>query len=113
MTRTLFTEWHSRHGSRGILIYWHIIEKKSMVVHSQLINCAASEVAAMVEAAVRHGTSMALEGNYVDSHGQSEIGFAITRLLDFDLLARIKKISRSTRSSSTSPIAATPTPIRA
>jgi TnpA family transposase len=56
---------------------------------------------------------MALEGNYVDSHGQSEIGFAITRLLDFDLLARIKQISRSTRSSSTSPIAATPTPIRA
>ena len=41
-----------------------------MVVHSQLINCAASEVAATVEGAVRHGTSMALEGTYVDSHGQ-------------------------------------------
>ncbi len=25
----------------------------------------------MVEGAVRHGTSMQLEGNYVDSHGQS------------------------------------------
>ena len=83
--QNLFTEWHSRYGGRGVLIYWHV-EKKSMVVHSQLINCAASEVAAMVEGAVRHGTSMALEGNYVDSHGQSEIGFAITRLLDFDLL---------------------------
>jgi hypothetical protein len=73
--QNLFTEWHSRYGGRGVLIYWHN-EKKSMVVHSQLINCAASEVAAMVEGAVRHGTSMALEGNYVDSHGQSEIGFA-------------------------------------
>lgn len=31
---------------------------------------------------------------YVDSHGQSEIGFAITRLLDFDLLARIKQINK-------------------
>ena len=66
-----------------------------MVVHSQLLSCAASEVAAMVEGAVRHGTSMALEGNYVDSHGQSEIGFAITRLLGFDLLP--PGSSRSTR----------------
>jgi TnpA family transposase len=48
----------------------------------------------MVEGAVRHGTSMQLEGNYVDSHGQSEIGFAITRLLDFDLLPRIKRINK-------------------
>ncbi len=48
----------------------------------------------MVEGAVRHGTTMALEGNYVDSHGQSEIGFAITRLLGFDLLPRIKQINK-------------------
>ena len=92
--QNLFTEWHSRYGGRGVLIYWHV-EKKSMVVHSQLLSCAASEVAAMVEGAVRHGTSMALEGNYVDSHGQSEIGFAITRLLGFDLLP--PGSSRSTR----------------
>lgn len=91
--QNLFTEWHSRYGGRGVLIYWHI-EKKSMVVHSQLMSCAASEVAAMVEGAVRHGTSMELEGNYVDSHGQSEIGFAITRLLGFDLLPRIKQINK-------------------
>lgn len=83
----------------AVINYWHV-EKKSMVVHSQLLSCTASEVAAMVEGAVRHGTSMQLEGNYVDSHGQSEIGFAITSLLDFDLLPRIK---RSTRSSSTVP----------
>ncbi len=37
---------------------------------------------------------MQLEGNYVDSHGQSEIGFAITSLLNFDLLARIKRINK-------------------
>ena len=49
-----------------------------MAVHSQLISCAASEVAAMIEGAVRHGTTMELEGNYVDSHGQTEIGFAIS-----------------------------------
>ena len=90
--QNLFTEWHSRYGGRGVLIYWHI-ERKS-IVHSQLLSCTASEVAAIVEGAVRHGTSMQLEGNYVDSHGQSEIGFAITSLLDFDLLPRIKRINK-------------------
>jgi TnpA family transposase len=77
-----------------VLIYWHV-EKKSMGVHSQLISCAASEVAAMVEGAMRHGTSMQLEGNYVDSHGQGEIGFAITRLLTFDLLPRMTQINKA------------------
>jgi hypothetical protein len=85
--QNLFTQWHSRYGGRGALIYWHV-ERDSMAVHSQLISCTASEVAAMVEGAMRHGTSMSLEGNYVDSHGQSEIGFGITRLLGFDLLPR-------------------------
>jgi len=91
--QNLFTEWHSRYGGRGVLIYWHV-ERKSMIVHSQLISCTASEVAAMTEGAMRHGTTMDVEGNYVDSHGQSEIGFGITKLLGFDLLPRIKQINR-------------------
>jgi TnpA family transposase len=92
--QNIFTEWHSRYRGRGVLIYWHV-EEGSMAVHSQLINCSASEVAAMVEGAMRHGTEMDLEGNYVDSHGQSEIGFGITRLLGFKLLARIKRINHA------------------
>ncbi|MGZ4524457.1 MAG: Tn3 family transposase [Mycobacteriaceae bacterium] len=35
-----------------------------------------------------------LEGNCVDTHGQSEIGFSITRLLGFDPLPRIKRINK-------------------
>lgn len=91
--QNIFTEWHSRYGGRGILIYWHV-ERGSMVVHSQRLRASASEVHAMVEGAIRHGTTMTVEGNYVDSHGQSEIGFGITRLLGFDLLPRIKQINR-------------------
>ena len=91
--QNIFTEWHSRYGGRGILIYWHV-ERRSMVVHSQRLRASASEVHAMVEGAIRHGTTMTVEGNYVDSHGQSEIGFGITRLLGFDLLPRIKQINR-------------------
>lgn len=91
--QNLFTEWHSRYGGRGILVYWHV-ERGSVVVHSQTLRASASEVAAMVEGAIRHGTTMNVEGNYVDSHGQSEIGFGITRLLNIDLLPRIKQINR-------------------
>ncbi len=90
--QNIFTEWHSRYGGRGVLIYWHV-EHKSLAVHSQLISCTASEVAAMIEGAIRHGTTMDVESNYVDSHGQSEIGFGVTRLLGFDLLPRIKRIN--------------------
>lgn len=91
--QNIFTEWHSRYGGRGVLIYWSV-EKGSVVIHSQLLNCSASEVHAMVEGAIHHGTEMAVESNYVDTHGQSEIGFGITKLLGFDLLPRIKRINK-------------------
>ncbi|MFE2424847.1 Tn3 family transposase [Streptomyces hokutonensis] len=91
--QNLFTEWHSRYGGRGVLVYWHV-ERGSVVVHSQTLRASASEVAAMVDGAIRHGTTMSVEGNYVDSHGQSEIGFGVTRLLNVDLLPRIKQINR-------------------
>jgi hypothetical protein len=80
-------------AAAGVLIYWHV-EKKSLAIHYQLINCAPSEVAAMVEGAMQHGTSMVVEANYTDSHGQSEIGFGITRMLNFDLLPKIKRINK-------------------
>jgi TnpA family transposase len=89
----LFTEWHSRYGGRGILVYWHV-ERGSVVVHSQTLRASASEVHAMVEGAIRHGTTMKVEGNYTDTHGQSEIGFSITRLLNVDRLPRIKRINK-------------------
>ncbi|MGH3518510.1 MAG: Tn3 family transposase [Haloechinothrix sp.] len=91
--QNIFTEWHSRYGGRGVLIYWHV-ERGSVVIHSQRLNCSASEVHAMVDGAIRHGTEMQVEANYVDSHGQSEIGFGITKLLGFDLLPRIKRINK-------------------
>jgi len=38
---------------------------------------------------------MDVEANYTDSHGASEIGFGITRLLGFDLLPRLKRINKT------------------
>ena len=39
--QNIFTEYHSRYGRRGVLIYWSV-EKGSVVIHSQLLNCSAS-----------------------------------------------------------------------
>src|SRR5215472_2759459 len=57
-----------RASGRGVLIYWHV-ERKSMAIHSQLIGCSASEVAAMIEGVMRHGTTMEMDASYTDSHG--------------------------------------------
>ncbi|MFJ9855485.1 Tn3 family transposase [Streptomyces sp. NPDC101150] len=46
----------------------------------------------MVEGAMRHGTTVDVEVNYTDGHGQSEFGFGVTWLLNFDLLRGIKRI---------------------
>ncbi len=89
--QNLMTEWHIRYGGRGVMIYWHV-EKKSTCIYSQLKRCSSSEVAAMIEGVLRHCTNMSVDRQYVDSHGQSEIGFAFSHLLGFSLLPRLKAI---------------------
>ena len=94
--RHALTEYHSRYkrAKRGALIYWTVETAGAMAIYSQLLSCSASEVHAMVEGAMRHGTEMRLGSNAVDSHGASFIGFGITRLLGFDLIARFKQINK-------------------
>ena len=90
--QNLMTEWHIRYGGRGVMIYWHV-EKKSVCIYSQLKRCSSSEVAAMIEGVLRHCTDMEVEHQYVDSHGQSEVAFAFSHLLGFDLMPRLKAIA--------------------
>jgi TnpA family transposase len=90
--QNLMTEWHIRYGGRGVMIYWHV-EKKSVCIYSQLKRCSSSEVAAMMEGVLRHCTAMEVEQHYVDSHGQSEVAFAFSHLLGFDLMPRLKAIA--------------------
>lgn len=89
--QNLMTEWHIRYGGRGVMIYWHV-DKKSACIYSQLKSCSSSEVAAMIEGVLRHCTSMKVEKNFVDSHGQSEVAFAFCHLLGFELMPRLKRI---------------------
>ena len=46
----------------------------------------------MIEGLLRHCTDMDIEKNYVDTHGQSEVGFAFCYTLSFKLMPRIKSI---------------------
>ena len=41
---------------------------------------------------LRHCTNIIIKAGYVDTHGASEVGFAFSYLLDFDLLPRLKNI---------------------
>jgi TnpA family transposase len=93
--QTLMTEWHARYKGRGVMIYWHV-EKKAVCVYSQLKRCSSSEVAAMIKGVLRHCTEMSVDKNYVDTHGQSEVGFAFCHLLGFQLMPRIRGIQKQT-----------------
>jgi len=90
--QNLMTKWHARYGGRGVMIYWHV-ERGSVCIHSRLRRCSSSEVAGLIEGALRHDTEMDVERQYVDGHGQSEVAFAFCRMLGFQLLPRLKAIS--------------------
>jgi TnpA family transposase len=91
--QNLMTEWHARYGGPGVMIYWHV-EKNSVCIYSQLKACSSSEVASMIEGVLRHDTEMDVEKQYVDTHGQSEVGFAFCYLLGFSLLPRLKNLKK-------------------
>ncbi|WP_420584043.1 Tn3 family transposase [Ruegeria sp.] len=90
--RNLMTEWHARYGGRGVMIYWHV-ERRATCIYSQLKRCSSSEVAAMIEGVLRHCTDMEIQRQYVDSHGQSAVGFAFAHLFGFELAPRLKAIA--------------------
>lgn len=48
----------------------------------------------MIEGVLRHCTDMDIQRQYVDSHGQSVVGFAFCHLLGFELAPRLKAIAR-------------------
>ncbi|WP_326594636.1 Tn3 family transposase [Streptomyces sp. NBC_01803] len=79
------------YGGNGVMIYWHV-ERKNVCIYSQLKSCSSSEVAAMIEGLLRHCTDAEIVSTYVDTHGASVVGFALTELLNFRLLPRLKNI---------------------
>jgi TnpA family transposase len=91
--QNLMTEWHTRYRGHGVMIYWHV-DKNAACIYSQLKTCSSSEVGAMMQGILRHATKMELKKGYVDTHGQSNVGFGFSHLLHFDLLPRLKNLNR-------------------
>ena len=89
--QNMISEYHNRYGGRGIMIYWHV-EKKATCIKSQLKSVSSSEVAYMMNGILQHCTVMSVEKSYVDTHGQSEVGFAFSYLLGFQLMPRLANI---------------------
>jgi TnpA family transposase len=91
--QNLMSEWHFRYGKKGIMIYWHV-DKKSLCIYSQLKDCSSSEVGSMIKGIIDHDTDMDVNRVFVDTHGQSVIGFAVSYLLHFALYPRLKAINK-------------------
>ncbi|WP_100551500.1 Tn3 family transposase [Caedibacter taeniospiralis] len=91
--QNLMNEWHHRYKGKGVMIYWHV-DKKALCIYSQLKTCSSSEVGSMIKGVIDHDTKMNMDRVFVDTHGQSVLGFAVGYMLDFDLLPRFKAINK-------------------
>jgi TnpA family transposase len=91
--QNLLTQWHGRYRKHGVMVYWHI-DTKSLCIYSQLKTCISSEVGSMLNGILKHCSQMNLKKSYVDTHGQSTIGFGFSYCLHFDLLPRFKGINK-------------------
>ena len=91
--QNLMVEFHARYKGRGVMVYWHV-EKKALCIYSQLKTCSSSEVGSMIKGILDHCTDMIVNKAYMDTHGQSMLGFGVGELLSFDLLPRLKNIYR-------------------
>ncbi len=69
------TEWHAPlpRPRRDDLL---AVEKRARLIVLQPTQdaCSSSEVAAMMEGLLHHGTDVPVEANYVDTHGAGDIG---------------------------------------
>jgi TnpA family transposase len=91
--QNLMSQFHPRYRNTGVMVYWHV-DRNSICIYSQLKSCLSSEVSSMIEGILRHSSNKRVEKSYVDTHGQSEVGFAFSYILGFKLLPRLSNISK-------------------
>ena len=91
--QNLFGAWHGRYRAHGVMVYTHI-DTKSAPIYMQITRPGDSEVGSMLMGCLNHDTEMDMNEIYADTHGQSCIGFGLSRLLHTDLLPRIKGIHK-------------------
>jgi TnpA family transposase len=87
--QNLVAQWNPHYQQCGIMSYF-LVDENSAGVHSQVRH--GTEVAAMISSLIQHDTMMTVEANCVDSHGQSELGFAFCRFLYVELLPWLRRM---------------------
>lgn len=87
--QNIVAQWNPHYNECGIMSYF-LVDENSAGVHSQVRR--GTEVAAMISSLIRHDTMMTIEANCVDSHGQSELGFAFCRFLFVELLPWLRRM---------------------
>lgn len=87
--QNLVAQWNPHYNECGIMSYF-LVDENSAGLHSQVRS--GTEVAAMITSLIRHDTMMTVEANCIDSHGQSELGFAFCRFLYVELLPWLRRM---------------------
>ncbi len=87
--QNMVTDWNPHYQKRGFLSYWHS-DLKSAGIYSQVKG--TSEVAAMIAGLIFHNTMADVKSNFVDTGGQSEMGFAFCRFLGVELLPWLRRM---------------------
>lgn len=83
-------------GNNGVDLIKSIKEMLPNTIIVVITNNDSAEYkeATMIHGGLRHCTEMEIDRQYVDSHGQNTVAFAFCRLLGFELMPRLKGISR-------------------
>lgn len=87
--QNLVAEWNPHYQECGIMSYF-LVDENYAGLYSQVRS--GTEVAAMITSLIKHDTMMTVEANCIDSHGQSELGFAFCRFLEVELLPWLKRM---------------------
>jgi TnpA family transposase len=84
------TEPHFRYGKgRGVISY-PLLSDQYVALITQAIPCSQYEAIAMFEAVSKPKSNLPLLKNFSDSHGQSLLAFAFSKLIHIDLLPRLR-----------------------
>ena len=85
--------WNARADPRrrryGMGQYQHVLDRWGIVYHQPLV-LGSREAGAAIEGAVRQRVVPAIERVAVDTHGYTDFGMGLARLLGFDLCPRLK-----------------------
>jgi TnpA family transposase len=87
--QNLLSEYHIRYGGYGGIGYYHIADNY-IALFSHFIPCSIYEAIYILDGLLRNTSDVQPDMLHADTHGQSEVVFALAYLLGIRLMPRIK-----------------------